>query len=175
MSSEVLIPSFEVGCVSSRVYSYTKREATYRLPALKGRPRYRRRDTHASYIVTVLFEFTEEQWQEFQDFWYNAIDVGIGYFTIPLLLDDPVYFQQTPEVYVAHALDGYQVTYGSDFLYTVSLQLEIAGGFRTNQATCPVIYGGPIDNLAPDTIYGGPIDALAGDTIIPCPGVDPNG
>lgn len=175
MNDEIIIPDFQVGCVSTRAYSYTKREATQRLPAIKGRPRYRRKDAHASYLVSLLFEFTEEQWEEFQDFWYDDLESGLKWFTIPLMLDDPEFYQGGSERYLVHATEGFQVAYGNDYLYTVSLRVEVSGGFRTNQADCPIIYGGPIDSLAPDSIYGGPIDALAEDIIIPCPGVDPNG
>lgn len=175
MIDDILIPEWNIRCVSKLTYGYTKRDAGYRLPALKGRPRYRRKDSWASYIVTLQFDFTKEQYQEFQDFWYNDIEAGSGWFLIPLTLDDPEFYNQGNEVYAVHATGGYSSTYGSHDTIVVAFEVELAGGFRTNIFDCPIIYGGPITNPAPDTIYGGPITALAEDVITPCPGVDPNG
>ena len=170
-----LVPTFNIACVSSRAYGYTKRDAGRRLPTMKGRPRYRLRDAWASYVMTVEFDFTPAQYQEFQEFWYGDLNAGLGSFIIGLSLDDPDFYNDQAEQYVAHATGGFNSSYNSYGLWNVTMPIEIAGGFRTNIAACPIIYGGPIDALAPDTIYGGPIDALAGDVIVPCPGVDPNG
>ena len=170
-----LAPTLDITCVSSRSYGYTKRDSNYRLPALYGRPRYRLRDSWASYVMTVEWEYTEEQYRQFRDFWYDAIEHGVLPFQMRLMLDDPQFYQGETEIYLVKATAGFSATLNTHGYWDVTLPIEIAGGFRTNIVECPTIYGGPIDALAPDDIYGGPIDALAGDVILPCAGVDPNG
>lgn len=169
------IPTFDISCVSQTNYGYTKRDSVRRLPALKGRPRYRLLDVSASYILDLTFTFTPEQYAEFQTFWYHEIDAGLGYFFIRLMLDDVAYYNQGTETYQAHATGPFDSRYSTTNLWTVRMSIEVAGGFRTDPGFCDDIYGGPVDNLAPDDIYGGPISNLATDDIAPCPYVDPHG
>lgn len=166
---------FDIRCVARRGYGYTKRDSTYRLPALKGRPRYRLRDTWASYVMTIEFDFTYEQYGEFQRFWFDDINAGVDPFVIPLLLDDFDFFNNTEELYVAHAVEAFTSSYSDPGYWTVAVPIEISGGFRTNLFDCPIIYGGPITALATDVIYAGTPSAPSEDIIVPCPGVDPNG
>lgn len=142
---------------------------------MKGRPRYRLKDTWASYVMTVHYLFTESQYQEFLNFWFNEIKGGLEPFTIHLMLDDENYYRANDEIYMTRATASFDSNSAPHNLWEVSFPIEIAAGFRTNLFDCPSIYGGPISAPAADDIYGGPITALAPDVIVPCPGVDPNG
>ena len=163
-----MIPVFDIMCVSQTAYGYGKRSSTYRLPALKGRPRYRLRDTWAAYVVNIQWEFTPDQYAEFQDFWYNQINAGNDYFEMRLMLDDPEFYNTGNEVYKVHAVEGFQSTFAAPGYWTVRLDVEVPAGYRNNLAQCLEIYGGPVDNLAGDDYYGGPVDNLADDIIAPC-------
>lgn len=162
------IPFLNITCVNRRAYGYTKSSSTYRLPALKGRPRYRLRDSWASYIVSVEWEFTDDQYEEFQRFWYDDLDAGVKFFTIRLMLDERDFYNSGVEVYVAHAMSGFQSTYDTDRIWTVRMEIEIAGGFRAGLIDCDIIIG---DLSSPDVIYAGTPDVLPPDDIAPCEGI----
>ena len=165
------LPRFDITCVSRTSYGYEKRSSTYRLPALKGRPRYRLRDTWASYVVNLQWEFTGDQWLQFQQFWSDSINAGADPFEMRLQLDSAFASHTGEEIYQVHATEGFQATIDAHQIWTVRLQVEVAGGFRIGLVICPVIYGGPITNLAGNDYYGGPITDLAMDIIEPCPGI----
>ena len=164
-------PYLDIACVSSTSYNYTKRPSTRRLPALKGRPRYRLRDTWATYVVDLVWVYTEEQYAQFQTFWYDQINAGADSFDMRLMMDDHSYFTQQQEIYTVHATGGFSSSIDAHLLWTVRLQVEVPGGFRIGQVFCPTIYGGPITDPATDEYYGGPITDLATDIIEPCDGV----
>lgn len=170
---DIIVPILDITCVNRSSYGYTKRESTYRLPAVKGRPRYRLRDSYASYTATVQFEYTPEQYGQFLDFWFNELEAGLGEFLLELMLDDADFYNSNFEVYRVHATAPYQAAYNGVNLWTVSIPIEIQSGFRSNIFDCPVIYGGPIQTPAPDFIYGGPVSSLAADVIVPCGGILP--
>lgn len=165
------VPFFNIGCVSQTSYGYNKRASTYRLPALKGRPRYRLRDTWASYVVTLQWEFTPSQYAAFQTFWYDQINAGSDTFEMRLMMDDYQVFDDGTEIYQVHAVEGFNSTFSQTNLWTVRLQVEVAGGFRVGIVVCPVIFAGTPDSPAPNSYYPGTPDNLATDIIAPCPGV----
>lgn len=167
-------PLFNIMCVSKQTYGYRKSESFYRLPALKGRPRYRLRDTWATYNITISFAFTNDQYEQFLNFWYNDISAGLDPFLIRLMMDDAVFYKDNDELYQVHATSTFNANAVSFNLWSVQIPIQVAGGFRTNLFDCPIIYGGPIDSLAVDVIYAGTPSSPSEDIIVPCPGIDPN-
>jgi len=164
----------ELGC-PTQTYSYTKRPSFYRMPALKGRPRYRLKDGFAPYKTRLNFAFVNQQFLLFQKFWAEDLDHGVHGFVLPLMLDDASFFNTGQELYEVHAVGPYQASVDNSHIWSVNFEVEVYTRFRTDFYQCPVIYGGPISAPAEDTVYGGPIDNLATDVIVPCEAVDPNG
>ncbi len=135
---------FDITCVSRTSYGYSKRPSTRRLPALKGRPRYRLRDSWATYQVQVEWVFTQEQFEEFHTFWYDTIRAGVDPFEMQLMMDDQAYYGLGGEIYQVHAIEGFQATVDAHQMWTVRLPLEVAGGFRIGIVNCPIIWGGSL-------------------------------
>ena len=145
------------------------------MPAYKGRPRYRLKDTRAVYEVDVTYVWDRVTYAAFLDFWANSLEYGSQSFIMSIMLDEAAVYAGGAEQYIVHAVETYTAAYSRWDEWVVTFKVEVPGGFRTDLFSCPELYGGPIGALAIDDIYGGPIDALAEDIITPCPGVDPNG
>ena len=159
------------GCVRREGYGYQPSQSSTRLPALKGRPRYRLKDVWPTYIVNASFVFqTMAEWNAF----WAATGYGTDPFIAYLMLDSPDNFLETGGEYVVRAVGPWTGTTTPAQLWKVSIQLEVSDGALL-YVYCDDIYGGPLIGLSPNDIYGGPIDGLSGDEIAPCPGVDPNG
>ena len=158
-----------VGCASPNGYQITKREAVGRHAALKGRPRYRLRDTFAYYTLNVTLDLTNSEFESFQTFWVYSTRSGADPFYMSLMLDDPAIYRSGTEVYPVHALAPWTASSGFNDQWTVTLQVEVPSGIVFGLLDCPAIYGGPLTALAPDQIYPGTPGMLAPDIIEPCP------
>jgi len=165
------IPSLDTdlaGVISKGGYGYTQRSSMERLSALRGRPRYRLRDTLPSYVVSISIEMTDAQFNAWQTFWSGPVGNGVNQFTIRLTMDSTVIYEEQDEAYVVKATSPWSAENIAWNQWRVRLSVEVPNTIAFQITICDVIYGGPIDVLAVDDIYGGPITSLAEDVIEPC-------
>ena len=155
------------GCASVDPYSYSKRASEYRLPAFRGRPRYRLRDIWASYEVDVSYTMDAGTFAAWQSFWRDSIANGSQPFAMWLMLStNAIYY--SGEVYTAKAIGQWSGTMVAGNYWHVKLRVELPGSILVIGTLCDVLYGGPIYDPALDSVYGGPITDLAADNIAPC-------
>jgi len=154
-------------------YSITRGQSTYRMPALLGRPRVRRKDMWPVYRFNVSYEFSKEDFASWQQFWIAAGQGAQPFFmrlkltTNQLLLGREDYTLVQPVgTWQASLMDG-------NVPWRVTLTVEASGGTAIVATPCDIYYGGPIQMPSPDNVYGGPITALATDVVGPCPEVNP--
>jgi hypothetical protein len=172
--NDLLPPELDVetfGCASQSGYGYSKRPSTYRMPAVKGRPRHRLKDRNAAYEVNVSYNWTQAQFAAWQEFWAVELGYGVKSFIMSLMMDDVTEYL-LGEKYLVHMIAPYDASLDGWDNWNVTFTVELPGGFRTNLYQCGDIWGG---DGATDDIWGGDISNLATDVIAPCPGVDPNG
>jgi len=160
-----------VGCVSPNGYGYRKASAMDRISVLRGRPRYRLRDTHPIYYANVTINMDETQFEAWQAEWAGPIDYGKNTFVMRLMMDDIDVWDEYDELYTVRATGPWSAVSDHADRYVVSMEVEVPGGVVYQFSGCDSIYGGPITGLATDDIYGGPITGLATDIIEPCQGV----
>lgn len=147
-------------------YSIRRADATKRLPALNGRPRFRSVDSWPSYLVTLKLTLTEAVFNHWQAFWLS-IDRGITPFTMELQLSTVELFRQRERV-VVKAMSSWTAELNAFREWEVSLNVEIPGFLMFVGTVCDVIFGGPLGALSEDEIFGGPVDGLSDEEISPC-------
>ena len=169
--SDFGIPSLDTniaGCVSKAGYSYILRPAMDRLPALRGRPRYRLKGLAPSFEVSVTVEMDNAQFSAWQAFWAGPVEKGAKPFVMRLTMDAALIFSEQDEAYVVQATGPWNATRGPNDRWQVAITLEVPAAIAYQITICDVIYGGPITDLATDDIWAGHPGDLPPDVITPC-------
>ena len=157
------------GCVSRDGYSQGGRTGATRIPALKGRPRYRYKDAYASLVVSVTIEASVTQFSYWQSFW-TTIRNGTDPFIMTLMMDSALIYNQSEEQYVVQALGQWTATQTPARRWRITLDVEVPSAIKYNLTACDVIWA---VTSAEDDIWAGPITDPADDIIAPCPNVNP--
>lgn len=158
-------------CIDPGDYSYTRTDSTLKYSPIRGRPRFRLKDTRQTFRVNCTMQLTNSQFNEWQTYWTAVAERGGKPFWMRLRLDALQPFLFLSETYEVTALQPWEAQLDVDGFWRVRLQVEAPWNIGFLATLCDEIYGGPITTLAVDEIYGGPIDALATDIIAPCEAV----
>jgi len=165
-----MIPVLEqglYGCVTRDGYTQTAEQSATRMPALRGRPRYRLRDTRASYVVNITMEMSDAQFSYWQTFW-ASLRHGTDPFEMTLMMDAVLVYNSIDEVYTVQARGPWTSSLSPAGRWVVSLTVEVPSDIQYSLTQCDVIWAGPIDDPAVDDIWAGPITDPAEDVIVPC-------
>lgn len=158
-----------IGTAAIQGYSATKRSSFDSYPLMRGRTRYKLKDTFAYYTMNLTFEMSRDQFYAWQLFWTIDLNHGMNEFYTSLMMDDPDIFVLASERYIVRALQPWSASATHNNRWIVTMQVETASGVKFELPVCPDIYGGPIFSLAEDVVYGGEPNALPVDVIAPCP------
>ena len=157
------------GHVSPAGYTQTASQATYRLPSLNGRPRYRLKNTEITFAVNVTIEADDTQFSYWQSFW-RGIRGGLDPFIMTLMMDSALTYDQQNERYIVQALGPWSSALSPDGHWQIQLTVEVPSTIAYQITACDVIWA-LVE--AEDDIWAGDITDLPEDVINPCPFIDP--